>query len=145
MIGSCNTSDDARVVASNVQNYEDQIAKLQKATILSRIEKRTSFSSNIDLDAAPDRDVRAEVDAVNEIRIAQLMDENKELTQQINALYCEVEDLKIQKMERMECSFTSPIRRSLGPTFAALNTEDSVLHVSRRNQEVGAAAPTMRL
>lgn len=102
------------------------------------------MSSGVNPDAAPDRENRTKADTANEIRIAQLIDENQELLQQINALCCEVEDLKIQKMERMECSFTSPIRKSLGPTFAALNVDDSVSHLFRRNQEVGTAAPMMR-
>lgn len=55
--------------------------------------------------------------------VTQLWEENKELKDRISDLCREVEELRVDKMERMESSISSPIRMSLGTAFERFHLE----------------------
>lgn len=55
--------------------------------------------------------------------VAQLWEENKELKDRISDLCREVEELRVDKAERMESSFSSPIRMSLGTALERFHLE----------------------
>lgn len=105
----------------NVQNYEHQIAELQKAVVFSQIEKRRSMSS-LRVNDEPSSEA---VDAGNNdaAMVTQLWEENEELKHRVSDLCREVEELRADKMERMESSFSSPLRMSLGTAFERLYLE----------------------
>jgi hypothetical protein len=55
--------------------------------------------------------------------INQLQEEKVELKTRVSELSFELEEMRANQTERMETSFASPVRMSLGAAFAVLNIE----------------------
>jgi hypothetical protein len=109
------------VAASDAEQYGCRIRELEKVAIFSQIRSLRSLP-----DSKQDTTTHmeaAEADRSTEMLIAQLLEENTDLKTRVSELSFDLEEMRANQTEKMETSFASPVRMSLGAAFHKLNIE----------------------